>query len=191
MRRAQEIIRSPEVLREFQEFQRRKHGEVQSKLVLPDKESPNPERRAEKIADETIGTPEKTRETKERTVDPDYGGAQGDARTYLKHQYTNDDGVMFCQLCQDSQPVILNGEPHFEAVDCVSGISFHYEQNNLALCLRIPRDSATDSTVIRPPAPRSSGRVSRSEATQGFQVKVLPCRLSIFLFLCAWFFRSN
>ncbi|MDP2804376.1 MAG: hypothetical protein Q8O24_00385 [Gallionellaceae bacterium] len=104
------------------------------KRDLPDKASPNPERRAGKIADETRSTPEKTCETRERTVDPDYGGAQGDARTYLKHQYTNDDGVMFCQLCQDSQPVILNGEPHFEAVDCVSCISFHYEQNNLALC---------------------------------------------------------
>src|SRR3989338_8467156 len=57
--------------------------------------------------------------------------------------------------------------------------------------VRIPRDSATDSTMIRPPAPRSSGRVSRSEATQGFQVKVLSCRLSIFLFPCAWFFRSS
>ena len=34
--------------------------------------------------------------------------------------------------------------------------------------VRIPRHSATRSTVIRPPVPRASGRVSRSEATQGF-----------------------
>lgn len=101
---------------------------------LPEKVSLNPERRTGKIADETRSTPEKIREARERTVDPDYVGAQDDARTYLKYQYTNADSVMFCQLCQDSQPVILNGEPHFEAVDCVSGINFHCEQNNLALC---------------------------------------------------------
>ncbi len=104
------------------------------KRDLPDKESPNSERRAGKIADKTRSTPEKTHGTRERTVDPDYGGAQGNARTYLEHQYTDDDGVMFCQLCQTPQPVMLNGEPHFEAVDCVGGINAHHEQNNLALC---------------------------------------------------------
>ena len=41
---------------------------------------------------------------------------------------------MFCQLCQAPQPVMLNGEPHFEAVDCVGGVNAHHEQNNLALC---------------------------------------------------------
>ena len=104
------------------------------KIDLPDKESPNAERRAEKIANEARSSPEKTREARERTVDPDYGGAQDDARIYLKHQYTNGDGAMFCQLCQAPQPVILNGEPHFETVDCVGGINAHHEHNNLALC---------------------------------------------------------
>ena len=66
-----------------------------------------------------------------------------------------------------------------------------FERQSQGASLRIPRHSATRSTVIRPPVPRASGRVSRSEATQGFQVKVLSCRLSIFLFPCAWFFRSN
>jgi len=39
--------------------------------------------------------------------------------------------------------------------------------------LRIPRHSATHSSMIRPPAPRTSGRISRSEATQELQVNVL------------------
>lgn len=134
LRRAQKIIRSPELLREFEEFQRRKQREAQSKSALPDKISPNPERREGKIAEEARSTPEKTRETRDRTVDPEYGGAQSDAKSYLKHQYTNDDGVMFCQLCQTPQPVLLNREPYFEAVDCVGGINAHHEQNNLALC---------------------------------------------------------
>lgn len=134
LRKAQEIVQSPGWLREFEEFQRRKQREAQSKPALPDKTSPNPERRAAKIADEARSTPEKTREARERTVDPDYGGAQGDARTYLEHQYTNDEGVMFCQLCQAPQPVLLNGESYFEAMNCVSGINSHHEQNKLALC---------------------------------------------------------
>lgn len=104
------------------------------KRDLPDKESPNPERRSGKIADETRSAQEKSRETRERTVDPEYSEAQGDARTYLKYQYTNVDGVMFCQLCRAPQPVMLNGVPHFEAVTCVGDINAHYEQNNLALC---------------------------------------------------------
>ncbi len=39
--------------------------------------------------------------------------------------------------------------------------------------VRIPRDSATHSSVIRLPAPRVSGRVSQRKANQEFQVKVL------------------
>lgn len=104
---------------------------------MPDKTSLDPERRAGKIADEVRNTPGKTREARERTVDPEYSGAQDDARTYLKLQYTNGDGMMSCQLCKPSpspQPVILNGEPHFEAVTCVVDINTHHKQNKLALC---------------------------------------------------------
>jgi hypothetical protein len=134
LRRAQAIAQSPDEFREFEEFKRRRQEEANSKPALPNKTSPDTKRREEKIVEEACNTPDRTRETKERTVDPEYGGAQGDARTYLKHQYTNDDRVMFCQLCQAPQPVILNGEPHFEAVDCVGGINAHHKHNNLALC---------------------------------------------------------
>lgn len=134
LRRAQAIVQSPDEFREFEEFKRRRQEEANSKPALPNKTSPDPKRREEKIAEEARNTPEKTQETRERTVDPDYGGVQDDARTYLKHQYTNDDGAMFCQLCQAPQPVILNGAPHFEAVTCVRDINAHHEQNNLALC---------------------------------------------------------
>lgn len=134
LREAQAIVQSPDEFREFNEFKRRRQEEANSKPALPNKTSPDPKRREEKIAKEARNTPEKTQETRARTVDPEYSGAQDDARAYLKHQYTNDDGVMFCQLCQAPQPVMLNGEPHFEAVDCVGGINAHHEQNNLALC---------------------------------------------------------
>jgi hypothetical protein len=134
LRRAQAIVQSPDEFREFEEFKRRKQEEANSKPALPNKTSPDPKRREEKIAKEARDTPEKMQETRERTVDPEYSGAQGDARTYLEHQYTNDDGVMFCQMCRDQQPVMLNGEPYFEAMNCVSGINYHHKQNKLALC---------------------------------------------------------
>lgn len=101
---------------------------------LPNKISPDPDRRTAKIIDEAKDALPKTKEIRERQVDLDYNPAQGDARTYLEGQYTNDNGVMFCQLCKAPQPVLLNGKPHFEAVSCVADVNTHYEQNNLALC---------------------------------------------------------
>lgn len=108
--------------------------EQHKKRELPDKESVNPERRAEKIASQTRATPDKSTAIRERTVDPDYGGAQEEARTYLENQYTNVYGVMYCQICQDAQPVLLNGKPYFQAVTCVGDTNAHFKQNNLALC---------------------------------------------------------
>jgi hypothetical protein len=104
------------------------------KSNLPDKVSNNPEKRSKKIVGEALSAPTKTQELRARTIDPDYRDAQGEARTYLKHQYTNDDGVMFCQLCRDEQPVLLDGVPHYEAVTCLGGIDAHLNHNNLALC---------------------------------------------------------
>ncbi len=102
--------------------------------TLPDKVSPDPQRRAAKVSDQARSTPEKTQETRGRTIDPEYASAQSEARTYLGHQYTNDEGVMFCQLCRSPQPVLLNGAPHFEAVNCVAELNAHHDQNSLALC---------------------------------------------------------
>lgn len=103
------------------------------KRDLPDTESQNPGMRGTKIAAEVRSTPEKTPEIRGRTVDPGYGRAQGDARTYLEDQYTKDD-VMFCQFCKAPQPVMLNGKPHFEAVDCISDLKKETPYNKLALC---------------------------------------------------------
>ena len=41
---------------------------------------------------------------------------------------------MCCQICHAPQPVMLYGEPHFDAVNCVGGINAHHKYNNLALC---------------------------------------------------------
>ena len=117
-----------------------------------DRASPNSERRADKIADEVRNAAKKMRETKNRIVDPEYGDAQINARNYLKSRYTDDDGIMFCQICKAPQPVKLNGVPHFEAITCVSGVNAHHEQNNLALCpnhAAMYKKSGLDSATIQ------------------------------------------
>ena len=96
--------------------------------------SPNPERRSGKVSDNGRNTPEKIKETKNLTVDPEYGEAQGEAREYLESWYMDENKEMFCQLCQAPQPVVLDGKPYFEAVDCVAGINSHHTENKLALC---------------------------------------------------------
>ncbi len=103
------------------------------KRALPDKQSPNPERREEKVAEKARNTPDNSKEIRQRSIDIDYPEAQSEARTYLSYQYTDDD-MMFCQLCRAPQPVMLNGEAYFEAVTCVNDLKSHYEENNLALC---------------------------------------------------------
>jgi hypothetical protein len=104
------------------------------KKELPDRESPNAERRGDRISIETQNTPTKKSVIKDRSVDPIYAEAQTIAKVYLKHQYTHSDAIMYCQLCQAPQPVVLDGVAHFEAVTCVRDIDAHLEQNNLALC---------------------------------------------------------
>jgi hypothetical protein len=63
MRRAQAIVQSPDELREFEEFKRRRQEAANFKPALPDKTSPVPQRREVKIAEEARNTPEKTQET--------------------------------------------------------------------------------------------------------------------------------
>ena len=61
----------------------RRREEKRSAENLPDKISPDPERRRAKIIDEAKDVLPKTTEIRERQVDPDYAPAQGDARVYL------------------------------------------------------------------------------------------------------------
>ncbi len=119
---------------EVKEVKQRRQDKEQSSQALPQRKSLNPERREKKIEEEVRNTPPKTTEVRQRSVDLGYNEAQGAAKTYLKHQYTVDDKPMICQICNATQPVMLNDVPHFEAVDCVGGINAHYEKNKLALC---------------------------------------------------------
>ena len=45
-------------------------------------------------------------------------GVKTEAAEYLRQQYTNQDGVLICQLCLDAMPFKTAGENHyFESLD--------------------------------------------------------------------------
>jgi hypothetical protein len=129
--------------------------EILSTFKIPDfldRESSNSERRAGKIADEVNAAAKIKRVIKNRSVDSDYGEAQNEARKYLTDLYTDDNGVMFCQICMAPQPVKLDGVPYFEAVTCVCSVESHHKPNNLALCpnhAAMYKKSGLDAAIIQ------------------------------------------
>jgi hypothetical protein len=48
--------------------------------------------------------------------------------------YTNDQGVMVCQVCHDAMPFRINGDYYFEAVQFVKDAQRDLLENRLALC---------------------------------------------------------
>ena len=58
-----------------------------------------------------------------------------DTEPYLLQQYTNDDGVMICQVCKKALPFKLaDGRYFFEAVEFLPELMKHHYQNYLVLC---------------------------------------------------------
>lgn len=133
LREAQKIVQSPEKHALFEKFIAQQNELSTLKKSLPNIISRDPERRAEKIAENIQNTPEKISEHRKRAIDPDCNNAQSEAKMYLKRQYTVGK-IMICQLCQKRQPVIIDDEPYFEVITCIRGFNIHAEYNNLALC---------------------------------------------------------
>ncbi len=104
-------------------------------VELPESSPSNPERRGEKVGQLALDAPEEEKEIRPRSVSTVSPGVKKEIKTYLRDQYTNTDGIMFCQICQDAVPFSLaNGEPYFETVQFIPGTAKVYFQNYLALC---------------------------------------------------------
>lgn len=70
-----------------------------------------------------------------RSVRTTAGYTNEDRDTYLRDLYTNMDGQMVCQICQNEMPFRRkDGEYYFEVVACVSDAAREHYQNYLALC---------------------------------------------------------
>ena len=103
---------------------------------FPERDSPNPARRAMKVAEAAHNAPEKTREVRERTVRLEVAGHRQEVRAYLRDLYTNAADQLICQCCRQEMPFkLLDGEtPYFEAVEFLTECSRELVENYVALC---------------------------------------------------------
>jgi hypothetical protein len=119
------------------EEQERILSEHESKPLteFPEKEPKQPERRIEKISQQATEAPERLVEERPRSVSLNRDKVKQEAEQYLRDQYTNPDGIMFCQICQKPLPFKLDdGLFHFEKVEFLPELKQHHYQNYLALC---------------------------------------------------------
>lgn len=103
--------------------------------AFPSRPVANPERRQERVEEQFSNSPPKKYESRSRSIrvsTPD-----GDPATWLRNQYTNDDGIMLCQICKTELPFKKrNGEYYFEKKEVLSKgyFSKEYVAQYLALC---------------------------------------------------------
>ena len=102
---------------------------------FPERSSPNPERRARKVAESAQTAPLRAYEVRERSIRISDGDAQASAKEFLRDYYTNDAGEMVCQACHEQMPFrMADGRPYFEAVEYLPGEHRELKENHLALC---------------------------------------------------------
>ena len=118
--------------KKFENSFRAKH---ESTFEPPDHKPHDPERRARKVREDAENAPERITETRERSQSINLAPIKEQARRYLRDEYTNHDGIMFCQVCWDELPFKLDdGSYYFEAVEFLPELKRLYYQNYLALC---------------------------------------------------------
>ena len=71
---------------------------------LPESSPRNEALRAERVKELATEAPDRVAEVRERSVQVGVNKVKAEAAEYLINQYTNDDGKMICQICQDELP---------------------------------------------------------------------------------------
>ncbi|APE09312.1 sacsin N-terminal ATP-binding-like domain-containing protein [Rhodococcus pyridinivorans] len=107
---------------------------IEAELRLPEEPASAPELRAQRAAEASTDAPTRRYEQKLRSVLIQVPGHRSDARGYLRQFYTNDDGVMICQVCSEAMPFKIEGQYYFEAVQFVADGRQDLRENRLALC---------------------------------------------------------
>ncbi len=103
--------------------------------TFPTRPVANQERRQERLGEQLIDAPQKKYEKRERSVC--ITNSAIDPVTWLRNQYTNDDGQMVCQICKEEMPFRKrNGEFYFEKRELLSKdhLTKLHEAQYLALC---------------------------------------------------------
>ncbi len=133
--KAKEFGFSAEELDELARAKKEGRLQIIPKAEFPDTPVRDPARRSSKIAEEVAAAPDKTYETRERSVRTSKGSV--DAAPYLSNLYTNEDGQMVCQGCHREMPFKKrDGKPYFEAVEAFGREHVNKEHlaQHLALC---------------------------------------------------------
>ena len=106
-----------------------------SLVELPMHEPINPCRRADVIRNEIKAAPERATEIRPRSVSVDREQLKREKTDpYLRHFYTNPDGITICQACKSGLPFKVTGRYYFEMTECINGFNKLHYQNYLALC---------------------------------------------------------
>lgn len=135
---------SADVAKEFAEILRDRTEEEQRQALaqwrellatsLPEASSGAPEQRAQRARDQAADAPTRRYDQRVRSVYISEPGHRSLARGYLTQFYTNDDGIMSCQVCHQEMPFKVSGEYYFEAVQFVKDTKHDLRANRLALC---------------------------------------------------------
>ncbi|GAA1058521.1 hypothetical protein GCM10017608_25640 [Agromyces luteolus] len=101
---------------------------------LPEASSSAPERRAQRVREQAADAPARQHEMRQRSVRIQEPGYRSTSKSYLTALYTNDDGIMVCQICDRELPFKLDDAYYFEAVQFVADAQRDLHENRLALC---------------------------------------------------------
>ncbi len=126
---AQQIARDQELYDQVRQWIAAKA----SKPQFPSRPSPNPERRAERVAHDAATAPVRTYEERARSVRTSEPAQ--DPATWLRESYTNSAGQMVCQICTEEMPFRKrDGQHYFESVEALKTLPFEHHSLYLALC---------------------------------------------------------
>jgi len=129
--RAKKFVALPQDEQErfLAEFEQRPNTE------FPKHEPRNPERRGERVGEQAENAPDRLIEQRTRSVSIGREAVKEQTVTYLREQYMNADGEVFCQACKAPMPFKLDdGSYYFEKVEFLSDLKKRHYQNYLALC---------------------------------------------------------
>lgn len=111
------------------EFDRRQNTD------FPEHVPHNPKRRSELVGQEADIAPERIVKQRLRSVSIGREAVKGQTLPYLRAEYTNVDGDMFCQVCKAAMPFKLDdGSFYFEMIEFLPDLKKRHYQNYLALC---------------------------------------------------------
>ncbi|MDM7989922.1 hypothetical protein QNO03_05595 [Arthrobacter sp. zg-Y877] len=125
-------LKAKEMLKDWDLFQAFKQQEKGP--ILPEGPSPTPERRAQRVREQATDAPLRQYAERIRQVRIQEPGFRSTAKSYLTELYSNEDGIMVCQVCNTEMPFKVSGQYYFEAVQFAGDVTQDLTENRLALC---------------------------------------------------------